>query len=183
MVLLLGGCAEQGSKQSRLDSVTPALVQQGEGAEISLSGSFAVDPFVSFEDEKRSRLDARYSVRLGDTELGEATYVSSTELTVDVPVTLAAGVYDVTVIDPGGRERDGGEPLGSWPSPSAGCLYASESRGSISVPIWLVNRRLKFRAYMGLESAAQIPALFDIRLALVYFLKKMLGLRSLWQYQ
>jgi hypothetical protein len=85
--------------------MTPAEGPRGADTPVTITGdSFWLLGHASFAAPGGSQASAAFAAFLGDTPLGVVAYVDEHTLTATVPATLAAGAYDLRVVDPAGRE-------------------------------------------------------------------------------
>ena len=78
------------------DNATTAVTIAGDG--------FAPRVITDFTRKGSSRLEDGYTARLGSAALTGVTRTDGSTISAVVPVGLAAGLYDLTVVDPYGRE-------------------------------------------------------------------------------
>ena len=103
IALLLIGCSERTPEGPQVQAITPASGRTNSSTVVRIGGRFNPTLIVDYDDESRSRLSFEFRAQLGERELSGVIYRSGTELEATVPAGLAAGVYDLRVLDPRGR--------------------------------------------------------------------------------
>ena len=103
--LLGSACFESQPPAPVLAGVAPAQGLNDQAVAVAVAGEgFAVRVRTDFGAKSASRLDDVYQARLGSTPLTDVLRAGDAALTASVPAGLAAGTYDLTVVDPWGRE-------------------------------------------------------------------------------
>ena len=103
-LLALAACKERLPDGPRPTAVTPASAPNSAATAVQITGtSFEPHVTVDYDKARSSRVDDHFLARLGpDHDLEQVRWVSTTELTAEVPAGLPPGVYDLTLTDPRG---------------------------------------------------------------------------------
>lgn len=98
-------CSAQPPQEPQIVQVIPNRLVEGTSAEIEIRGSsFSFDVDFDFGDPKQSRVDDVFYVWIGSVALESVVLINSNVLKAIVPATLAAGTYDLRLVDPAGSE-------------------------------------------------------------------------------
>jgi Right handed beta helix region len=101
----LTACSETQPPLPALSTVTPGQGPSDAPTPVVITGEkFPVRVFTDFTSNAASRVDASYTARLGDTPLEAVARADDATLEAVVPAGFSAGLYDLTVTDPYGRE-------------------------------------------------------------------------------
>ncbi len=102
---LAAGCRESGPGEPTVVSVTPDRGPEDLDVSITVRGENLTPRLVTdFKDSTQSRLDSRFTARLGSAALRDVTLHEDGTLTATVPMRLPPGTYALMLVDPLGRE-------------------------------------------------------------------------------
>lgn len=104
VAVTVAGCGDRLPPPPSILSVTPQSGRIGVLVALRVEGRFPLRAVADIGGKGKSAVDATYRARLGDTQLVDVQLSSAGALAAVVPADLAPGVYDLTVVDPFGRE-------------------------------------------------------------------------------
>ena len=105
IALVAGGCGAPAVPAPNPLSVTPDRGPDSLDVAVTIRGSdFAASTSTDFAGRDQSTLDARFAASLGTVPLLDVLLHSDGTLTATVPAGIPVGTYDLTVVDPAGRE-------------------------------------------------------------------------------
>ncbi len=102
---VLSACRDSAAPARTLLEVAPDRGPQDAEVEITIRGeNLSPRLLTDFKDRSQSKVDARYSARLGTSALKDVQLGPDGTLTARVPSRLPLGIHTLTVVDPEGRE-------------------------------------------------------------------------------
>jgi hypothetical protein len=105
VALLCAGCAETSPGAPAVRSITPSQGPDNATTQVTIGGEgFLPRVVTDFARKEASKIDETYLAKIGASELTGVTRSDDATLTATVPSGLTAGVYDLTITDPYGRE-------------------------------------------------------------------------------
>ena len=99
------GCTDRLPSSPHPLKIVPQTATNSQMTPITIHGeSFYPGIVVSYKDKSDSRLDIAFVAYLGDVKLYNVIYVDNTTITATVPEGISIGEYELTLVDPTGRE-------------------------------------------------------------------------------
>ncbi len=104
-LFLLAACNTGDRTSPGLSSIAPSRTLEGASVAVTIRGELLTGrAYTDFETASGSHLDASFTARLGPAALRAVQLTADGVLTATVPEGLAAGTYDLAVVDPWGHE-------------------------------------------------------------------------------
>ncbi|MBJ6765820.1 IPT/TIG domain-containing protein [Myxococcaceae bacterium JPH2] len=108
LYLALGGlvaCGAAVDSEPRLLSLSPTRGEASAPLRVTITGEgLRPSVWTDFSHDGRDTVDTTFQARLGPEALDEVQLIGPDQLEATVPAGLASGLYDLTVVDPSGRE-------------------------------------------------------------------------------